>query len=290
MHWHANPVFSILVATIGGVDKVRTVSPEISDETTGPRPRSGRAQGRLRALIESLHTARAGDVVLLPAEETRHLVTVRRAGVGTPVEARDHAGLTAPALLERDGEQWQLRLTANPTQQGGGVSLTVASAVPKGARADWMAEKLSELGVATWQMLACDRSVVLPKQGKLDRFERLAREAAKQSGRAGVMQIKPIAPPATLAPGPGDAVLVTEQSAMPLAGVLRRQDVGRVWVGPEGGWSEKELAMFQQQGVVATSLGRTVLRIETAAIAAAALAMMMAGNGDAEDESAAARR
>ena len=72
-----------------------------------------------------------------------------------------------------------------------GLSWTVAAAVPKGERADWMVEKLSELGCHAFVPLLAERSVVQPKgTGKRDRWLRLATESAKQCRRRGVMRIE----------------------------------------------------------------------------------------------------
>jgi 16S rRNA (uracil1498-N3)-methyltransferase len=137
-----------------------------------------------------------------------------------------------------------------------------------------MIEKLSELGVAEFIPLITQRSVVHPEgKGKLGRWERLAAEAAKQSRRSGVMRIASLTPlPDLLAsPSAGTTIvpLSTAHDAKPFSSILRPPSI-LVLVGPEGGWSDDELNLFKHRHLTPITLGATILRVETAAIAAAA--------------------
>jgi 16S rRNA (uracil1498-N3)-methyltransferase len=150
--------------------------------------------------------------------------------------------------------------------------------VPKGNRADWLAEKLSELGAARWQPIACDRSVVEPAgTSKYDRWRRIAVESAKQSKRAGVMEVDAIVPLADAlrdAIDRGDRVVICDTSAAPTPLIALTRDEATAttaFVGPEGGWTDRERALFAETQIRAVTLGRTVLRIETAAVVAAAM-------------------
>ena len=158
--------------------------------------------------------------------------------------------------------------------------LTVASAVPKGERADWMVEKLSELGVFAFIPLAAARSVVLPQgTAKRQRWLRLAAEAAKQSRRIGVMRVDELTgvqqvlaewtgagkPVVALSTGPDAAPIVQA------AGALKSAEELILLIGPEGGWTPEEEKLFSAAGAIRASLSKTVLRVETAAIAAAAV-------------------
>ena len=153
-----------------------------------------------------------------------------------------------------------------------GVELTIAAAVPKGDRADWMIEKLCELGVTAFIPLEAARSVVLPTgKGKSDRWHRIAIEAAKQSRRPGVMTIAPLAKVADVLGQPGEKrVASTGPMTRPLI-ELATVDPLIIFIGPEGGWTDAELAQFDGAGVPQVSLTPTVLRIETAAVTAAAV-------------------
>jgi 16S rRNA (uracil1498-N3)-methyltransferase len=153
----------------------------------------------------------------------------------------------------------------------GGVGLGTIVACTAAA----MVKKLSELGVACFIPLAAERSIVLPQgAGKLERWQRLAAQAAKQSRRRGVMGIEPLTQVRNLARlrGPGAWYLSTEPDAVPIAGIAREAAAGLcVLVGPEGGWTADETAFFRDAGLTAVRLTATILRVETAAVAAAAI-------------------
>jgi 16S rRNA (uracil1498-N3)-methyltransferase len=144
--------------------------------------------------------------------------------------------------------------------------LTIAAAIPKGDRLEWMVQKLTELGVARIILVDCARSVVRWDAARgsrqMERLERVAREAAMQSRRVWL--------PAVDGPVPLSTVLTGEnvQFADPAGGVLSdRSSVGSstVVIGPEGGFTNEELVAAP----VLVSLGPLVLRVETAAMVAA---------------------
>jgi 16S rRNA (uracil1498-N3)-methyltransferase len=138
-----------------------------------------------------------------------------------------------------------------------------------------MVEKLSELGVEVFLPLISARSVVVPAgRNKAERWNRLAIESAKQSRRAGVMRIEPItALSAALASASPGIVFSTGTDAPPLREVVNRVATDRltVFIGPEGGWTDEEAELFRAAALTPASLGRTILRVETAALAAAAV-------------------
>src|SRR5678816_394715 len=115
----------------------------------------------------------------------------------------------------------------------------------RGDRADWMVEKLSELGVLEFVPLAAARSVVLPeRRGKRDRWLRIATEAAKQSRRAGVMRITELAPlddalVRAKAAGAAWFLSTEEEYATPIGEAVGRTPPRNgitAFIGPEGGW------------------------------------------------------
>jgi 16S rRNA (uracil1498-N3)-methyltransferase len=156
----------------------------------------------------------------------------------------------------------------------------IASAVPKGDRADWMIEKLSELGVSRFIPLATARSVVHPKgAGKLDRWRRIATESAKQSRRAGVLQIEPLTALDRFTESlESPAVfLSTDPKAPPIlscSSFILHPSSLCLLIGPEGGWTDDEMAAFARRNLTAAKLTETILRVETAAVVAAAIVML----------------
>lgn len=219
----------------------------------------------------------AGEIDL-PQAEAHHARAVLRLKAGDPVELFDDAGRTAAGtILLADPSNVRVQVEEPAAAPSAGRRVAVASAVPKGERADWMVEKLSELGVERWTPLVTARSVVEPKRGKIERWGRIAVEAAKQSRRAGVMAIGDLTPVAeVLGNLEGQAIYFSTDSEAPPVGRL----VGEpdqpllLLVGPEGGWTGEESAAFAAAAVMPAILTSTVLRVETAAVLAAGVALL----------------
>jgi 16S rRNA (uracil1498-N3)-methyltransferase len=192
---------------------------------------------------------------ILSPEESRHALRALRLSAGDPVTVFDPqeawsgqiestTGPVTVRLLER------LRTPELPR-------VIVAAAVPKGARLDWMVEKLAELGVSEFIPVRFARSVTEPGEGKRKRLEKIAVAAAKQSG-APMMRISPEQRVDQL---PADAILASPGSGNPVP-----SGGGCIVVGPEGGLTAAEESRFPRR----FSLGPTILRTETAAVVAAA--------------------
>ncbi len=225
--------------------------------------------------------------ITLSAAQAHHVRDVLRLGEGTAVEVFDDTGRVGSGRLVEVSSGAVVVEVGQVKQRGRRVELTIASAVPKGQRADWMIEKLAELGVARFIPLMTARSVVHPEgRGKLDRWRRLATEAARQSGSA-VMQIDELtrlddAFAAWRASGAAGWCCATEIDGQPLV-TIAPPPAGWCFIGPEGGWSEAEIAQMSAGGVSAVRLTESVLRIETAAIIAAA-AVLLDRNARGEDD------
>ncbi len=216
---------------------------------------------------------RPGRIALPPAE-AHHVRDVLRLAVGDDLDLFDAAGGTAIArIVAVTPGVVAVEVSAVTAAVRPAVALTVAAAVPKGDRADWMVEKLSELGVARLVPLAAARSVVLPAgRNKADRWDRIAVESAKQSRRPGVMAVDAVTPlAAVLGAGPPGWVLSTEGGDARPVGSVPVPETLTVLVGPEGGWTPDELAACAAAGWSAVRLTPTVLRVETAAVAVAAV-------------------
>ena len=220
-----------------------------------------------------------GDTPLDPIQ-AHHARDVLRLADGADVEVFDDAGHVARGVLLVDSAGVVVRVErVDQTPDGASaVRLTVAAAVPKGDRADWMVEKLSELGVVEFIPLAAARSVVLPEgRNKRERWGRIATEAAKQSRRAGVMRIGELTPLAeALKTDRASWYLATEAGVATfgigeLVNALAPAAQVRAFIGPEGGWTGEELQQFAAGGGMAVRLTETVLRVETAAVAVAAV-------------------
>lgn len=234
------------------------------------------------ALMRRFHVPRAEPgVLVLDRRQAHHARDVLRLSSGDDVEVFDDDGRRAQGRIVRCSPREVVveigeALAAAPSP----LEVIVAAAVPKGARADWMVEKLGELGVSEFVPLIAARSVVhVEGRSKLDRWQRIAQESARQSRRAGVMRIASPAPLVTAidsARGAGWYFCTEGPSLRPMADAVASLVAAPtpqlwLWIGPEGGWTLEERDRFERAGLTPVSLGGTILRVETAAVAAAAV-------------------
>jgi len=212
---------------------------------------------------------------MLDADETHHARKVLRLEVGEPVELFDGRGGLAHATIEDyDGSTALCHVTAVETMPPRTPVVTVATAVPKGPRAEAMVDQLSQAGADRVIPLRTQRSVVDPRAAKLEKFERHAIESAKQSGRLHFMTIAPVAEFADMMREPRDLGLIaTPGDLVDRAWESKLSDAQRLLllIGPEGGWSPEELRAADAAGFLAWTFSPNVMRIEAAAAAAVAL-------------------
>jgi 16S rRNA (uracil1498-N3)-methyltransferase len=156
-------------------------------------------------------------------------------------------------------------------------SITLLLAVFKFDRFEWAVEKCTELGVARIVPVIARRTDAHLAQAaakRVERWQRIAREASQQSRRVAVPEIaEPVKLKQAVAEAGGLRIVLSEvEDGTMLRDVLPDGDEAlTLAVGPEGGWAEDELRLFAESGWKAASLGETILRAETAAIAAVAI-------------------
>ena len=219
-----------------------------------------------------------GDVTL-DGPEAHHLATVRRFEPGDAVTLFNGDGREYPAEVVAVGrKRATLHITAVlDLSRESPVRVTVASALPKGDRADYLVEKLTEVGVAHFIPLVTVRSVVVPKASTVEKLARVVVEASKQCGRNRLMTV---GPPTTwrdfLARRDGVQLVLHTSSGEPTL-PQRFADGVTLAVGPEGGFAPEEIAAALEAGRAALSLGPRVLRVETAAVVAAVWAQSHVG-------------
>ncbi|MEW4567099.1 RsmE family RNA methyltransferase [Tautonia sp. JC769] len=220
-----------------------------------------------------------GDRLEVTGPEAHHLARVRRVGPGDRIEVFDGLGGVVLARVDRAGRNGlelvvEDRLPPRPLPTS---DVTLATAVPKGDRFDWLIEKATELGVARIIPLRTQRSVVDPRTSKLDRLRRLVVEACKQSGRDHVLQLEPMASWSDFLATEAEALrLIAHPGGDPIA---RHGPAPRVVlaIGPEGGFTDEEIEAARAVGWRTIGLGPNLLRIETAGIAASAAFLAMGG-------------
>ena len=229
----------------------------------------------------------SGGLLTLEGDEARHLIRVRRVEVGEMVEVFDGRGSAyhaRVASLGRDRADLEVVEGGGPDRSPA-FALTLATAVPKGERFDWLVEKATELGVARLIPLVTERSVVDPRSAKLDRLRRVVIEASKQCRRDRLMELDPPTPWAMLVET-GRNLGCSRWIAHPGGAELARASLpggsgsGILAIGPEGGFTPAEFDRAVEAGWLAFGLGSTTLRVETAALAGAATILAWARSGD----------
>jgi 16S rRNA (uracil1498-N3)-methyltransferase len=213
----------------------------------------------------------AAGPVTLRGPEAHHLATVCRVRRDDPVTLFNGDGREYPGLiLDVSRKDVTIEITGVETPQRElPFTLRVAAPLPKGDRAQFLVEKLTELGVTRFSVLSTARSVVSPREAKIEKLGRYVIEASKQCGRNVLMAIDP--------PRPWEEFLSDEE--LPAArwiahpGGEARLEGGAdvvVAVGPEGGFTDDEVARAVAAGWRTVGLGPRILRVETAALALAA--------------------
>ena len=217
---------------------------------------------------------------VLTGPEAHHLATVRRFAPGDRVTLFNGDGCDYPAEVVSLGKKSAVLNVFAPiaVDREPVFPLVVASALPKGDRADFLIEKLTELGVTRFVPLITTRSVVVPKDNVTEKLSRAVIEASKQCGRNRLMAVDPTHKwEAFLSRTdlPDSRVVLHTGPGLP---TLPNQGGVVVAIGPEGGFTDEEIAKAVAAGWIAASLGPRVLRVETAAIAAAARLSNPAGS------------
>jgi 16S rRNA (uracil1498-N3)-methyltransferase len=202
-------------------------------------------------------------------------------GIGESVELFDGRGSSHRAEVLALGRDRVELSIVGPSESSHVVrfSLTLATAVPKGERFDWLVEKATELGVSRLIPLVTERSVVDPRSAKLDRLRRLIVEAAKQCRRDRLMELDPPTAWDSLvrcAGGPS-MKFVAHPGGRRIAslGLRPGADSAILAIGPEGGFATVEVDRAIEAGWQAVGLGPTILRVETAALAGCSTLLAM---------------
>jgi len=237
----------------------------------------------------------AGDTAALVGEHAAHLARVLRAEVGQEfdIATGDEVRRGTITTIAYDRIEFALEKkhrVLKGTSPKTAPKITLALAIFKFDRMEWAIEKCTELGVARIIPVIARRSdahLAAAAVKRHERWQRIVRQASEQSRRPGTAEIaapiklKNLADDGVLPAGALTRVFLAESLAESeedarLGHIVQSPfSNGEVVlaVGPEGGWADGELAWFYETGWVAASLGDTILRAETAAIVATALAL-----------------
>jgi 16S rRNA (uracil1498-N3)-methyltransferase len=217
-------------------------------------------------------------LVELEGAEAHHLANVSRLRSGDKVILFNGDGSEYSGTIQNIAKKHvtlKIETVASPSRENP-FQLVLAAPLPKGDRGHFLIEKLTEIGVTSYAPLQTARSVLLPSDAKMEKLERYVIEASKQCGRNRLMTIEPLAqwkiftsqeraPSLRWMAHPGGVSLADFRRG------IEQKDV-TIAIGPEGGWTDEEIDLARQHLWQVVDLGPRILRVETAAIALAALA------------------
>jgi 16S rRNA (uracil1498-N3)-methyltransferase len=232
---------------------------------------------RRRFFVDRFHNSRA----VIEGEDARHLRQVLRAEVGQLYELSDNHRVYLAEVESVHRDRVEFRTVEELAAEAPPVRLTLLLALIKFDRFEWAIEKATELGVeAVIPVVAARSEKGLEKAAakRLERWRKIARESSQQARRARLPKVlEPVVFGRVITGAPALAYILEEQpGALSMLRALPklRHPEDSVWVlaGPEGGWTDEERVRVLEAGWTPISLGPNILRAETAAIAALALA------------------
>ena len=217
-----------------------------------------------------------GEQIALQSREARYILTVLRLGPGDEVTVFDGAGNEYRTELAEDDESGMylaIQEASRPERESP-LQITLGQALLKGERMKFVIQKATELGAARLIPLVTSRTIPLVEGEReslrIERWQRIAQEAAKQSGRTMVPEIEAVHELADfLTQATGARIMLWEGEPAPLREVAKNIDAQAgitLLIGPEGGFAEQEVTAAQAQGFLVAGLGQRVLRAETATL------------------------
>jgi len=227
-----------------------------------------------------------GGCFIITGDEGRHLRIVRRVKPGDMLSLFDGTGKTYEGRVDKvDADEIAGSITGEGIAPVPAAKVQLFQAVPKGDRFDWLIEKAAELGVSSVIPLITARSVIKEfNDARISRWQRLSLAASKQSGRAGIMPVEPPQSFTTvlerlkgdtlsLMPWEGEGVQTISETCALMNGIKAIN----ILIGPEGGFTSQEVESARIAGIIPVTLGRRILRSETAGMLSAILVMDAAG-------------
>ena len=220
-----------------------------------------------------------GSEITLSEEDSAHLARVLRADIGDMITVCDDIGTEYEAeIFYISKKEVKAKITDyKKSATEAKVEVTIFQGLPKGSKMELIIQKCVEIGVCRIVPMATVRAVVKindeKSAGKVKRWNKIAEEAAKQSGR-GIIPV--VEAPLSFKEAAGKAsefdmaIIAYEQhDKADIKTYLRSKTPKKiaVYIGPEGGFDEEEIKIAEDSGIYAVSLGKRILRTETAPIA-----------------------
>lgn len=218
--------------------------------------------------------------ILIEGQDAKHIKNVLRYKVGDKIDVCDEFGVRYETLLEKfeDDEVLLKIVLKKEFEQESSISITLFQGLPKGEKMDLIVQKATELGVDEIVPVEMERSIVKldakSAQRKVDRWNKIAYEASKQSGRQFVPKVSNVDILKNIIEkfSKYDIVVLPyeKENKQNLKQLLEKNKNVKnvaIVIGPEGGFSDNDLALLNISNVHSVTLGSRILRTETAGIA-----------------------
>jgi len=231
------------------------------------------------------------DHLFLSPEDARHALVVLRMKPGQTIELIHDSSLFEAQIVSVDNQQVSVRTIRKLSSTETSFSVTLFQGLPKSDKMDWIVQKATEIGVSQIVPLIMDRCMMKPDfrkdSHKIDRWRRIIREACKQSGRCAVPEIL----------DPCTIFQLKDHLSLPALNVVPWEDTNGygprafcqdhpnpvslgILIGPEGGIDQKEISFLRSIGFIPVTLGKRILRTETAGLAAVSAFLGIYGEMD----------
>ncbi len=220
------------------------------------------------------------DNIFIAGQDAKHIKNVLRYKIGHKVDVYDESGLKYETLIEKfEDDKVLLKIILKKEfEQESNISITLFQGLPKGEKMDLIVQKATELGVDEIVPVEMEHSIVRldakSAQRKVDRWNKIAYEASKQSGRQFVPKVSNVDILKNIIEkfSKYDIVVLpyekeNRQNLKQLLEKNRNVKNIAVVIGPEGGFSDNDLALLNMSNVHSVTLGSRILRTETAGIA-----------------------
>ncbi len=222
---------------------------------------------------------------IIENEQFHYLSNVRRFSVGDEINIFDGLGNSYKARIDNiDKKSMKGTILSSKTLVLPNKKISLYTAIPKGERFDWLIEKASEIGVSKIVPVIYVRSVVKElSENKLERYKKISISASSQSWRADIMPIeKPISfiETAEKLSAKKDTLNIlpweSEEEKNILSVLNENKDIKNIniFIGPEGGFDKTEIDIALKNKFRTVTLGKNILRVETAAIVASSIILV----------------
>jgi 16S rRNA (uracil1498-N3)-methyltransferase len=238
-----------------------------------------------RLLVES--PVSEGDIINVANGEYHYLSRVRRHKPGDIIFVKAGDAQYRARVVEISAAAAKIEILKEVESGAEPLPVNLLCAVPKGAAFDDVVRKVNEMGIARVTPFIAQRSDVIPGSNKLKRWKRIAKESCRQCGRLEPVEIfEPVSFKEAvygLADWSLKIILHPHTENTVASRLLNEYSAAEgvvIAVGPEGGFTDFEIKMAEDNGFLKTKFGRYILRVETAALMASAAAVFFAGGLD----------